>query len=419
MFRTLPPAAAPIYPRDILSGLKGMFREQHELDRFQSELKGYFGVDNCLLFSSGKAALAFALLALKERTPERYEVIMPAYVCYSVPSAVVRAGLKVVPCDLKPKTLEMGLDKLSALIKDTTLCVIVPHLFGLPAKVSKIARLCHENGVLVIEDAAQAIGVRHNGKMLGTLGDIAFFSLGRGKTISTVEGGILITKDSSIARTFKARWTQLDAYTVMEKGILLIKALLLLLFARPNLYWLPRLLPFLRLGETIYDPKFPMRKMSGVQAGLARNWEAKLQDFNGQRKKNAQSLLNVLSKSPCLSPLVTSNTDSEPVCLRMPFFIGKIQDKEDLLYESEKAGLGLMFTYPDSIDGIPELRNMVTPGKYPEARRMVQHILTLPVHPLVSQRDIQKIIHLFDKMKPSRFENLAATSNNYQQSPVS
>ncbi|MBW2740168.1 MAG: DegT/DnrJ/EryC1/StrS aminotransferase family protein [Deltaproteobacteria bacterium] len=415
--RTLPPATAPIYLRDIISGIRGLFSGQMELDRFKSELKDYFGVKHCFLFSSGKAALAFTLSTLKEMTPERDEVVLPAYVCYSVPSAIVQVGLKVVPCDMEPNTLDMDLRKLSSLLSSKTLCVIVPHLFGLPARMSEITRQSHEKGITVIEDAAQAMGKTCNGKMLGTQGDVGFFSLGRGKTLSTVEGGILVVNDPMISSRLRQKLSHLDSYNFMEKATLLVKALLIFLFSRPNLYWFPKLFPFLRLGDTIFDPKFSIKKMSGVQAGLARNWKIKLKLFNNQRKQRTQRLVKELSNNASMFLFQQNGLIS--ACLRLPIFIKEAKDKERILSESEKRGLGIMFTYPDSIDGIPELSHMLnkplareihdsdsgahftgpTNLSYPEARRMAQNILTLPVHPLVCEQDMQKIIRLFTQME--------------------
>jgi dTDP-4-amino-4,6-dideoxygalactose transaminase len=115
--RTLPPAAAPIYWRDIVSGLKSLLRRQAELDRFQSELKEFFGMKHCLLVSSGKAALTVILQALKEMHPDRDEVLIPAFTCYSVPSSIVRAGLKVRLCDIDPNTLDFDFQELKKILK--------------------------------------------------------------------------------------------------------------------------------------------------------------------------------------------------------------------------------------------------------------------------------------------------------------
>lgn len=114
--RTLPPAAAPIYPKEIISGLKGLLRGRLELKRFESELRKYFGVKYCFFVSSGRAALTLILQALKDLHPDRDEVLIPAYTCYTVPSAIVRAGLKVKLCDIDPKTLDFDFDELAKIL---------------------------------------------------------------------------------------------------------------------------------------------------------------------------------------------------------------------------------------------------------------------------------------------------------------
>src|SRR5438309_5372822 len=118
--RTLPPAATPIGITEIASGVFGMLHGQKELERFQSELKQHFGVKHCFLVSSGKAAFALALLALKELFPDRDEVLIPAFTCFSVPSSVVRAGLRIRLCDLHPDSLDFDFAQLSAMLSEAS-----------------------------------------------------------------------------------------------------------------------------------------------------------------------------------------------------------------------------------------------------------------------------------------------------------
>src|SRR5918996_2100330 len=114
--RTLPPAAAPITVRGIVSGICGVVHGQKELDRFRSELKEHFGVNHCFLVSSGKAALTLILLALKDLFPGRDEVLIPAFTCYSVPSSIIRAGLRIRLCDLHLDGLDFDFAQLSAML---------------------------------------------------------------------------------------------------------------------------------------------------------------------------------------------------------------------------------------------------------------------------------------------------------------
>jgi perosamine synthetase len=221
--RTAPPAAAPISLRDILSGIFGVHRGQQEIDRLRAELKSYFGVKHCFVVSSGRAALTLILKAIKKLNPVKDQVVIPAYTCFSVPSAIIRAGLKVQLCDMDPETLDFDYTQLSKLLlspdklnepaklnklnkpkqlyepNNSFLAIIPAHLFGIPSDINRLRSLLGDTKTMIIEDAAQAMGGKWKGKKLGTLGDVGFFSLGRGKALSTVEGGIILTNREDIA----------------------------------------------------------------------------------------------------------------------------------------------------------------------------------------------------------------------------
>src|SRR5688500_16368107 len=116
--RTLPPAAAPIGPPEIVSGFRGIVHGEKSLDRFRFELKGYFAVKHCFLVWSGMVALTLILLALEYLSPGRKGVGIPAFSCYSVPSSVVRARLKLRLCDLRPDSLGFDFSQLSSMRLD-------------------------------------------------------------------------------------------------------------------------------------------------------------------------------------------------------------------------------------------------------------------------------------------------------------
>ena len=400
--RTLSPAAAPIYFKDIISGLKALVRGRQELKRFESELKEYFGVERCFLVSSGKAALTLILSALKDIYPDRNEVLIPAFTCYSVPSAIVRAGLKVKLCDIDPQTLDLDFVMLSKILNkpnnpmnpgDPTprLLAIVPaHLFGLPADIERLRGLFSESEVPIIEDAAQTMGAERNGKKLGTLGDIGFFSLGRGKALSTVEGGIILTGREDIAENIMVRLSRVREYGIFELTRLFFKAISLALFLRPALFWIPKSIPFLGLGDTIYNPEFKIKKMSPFQVGLAKNWKKKLKRFSRARLEHSEhcSKLIKFSKSCQLSAV---SDQFNPNLLRFPVIIHEDSLRDKILRESNERGLGIMPTYPDSIDGIPELAGDFQGRNFPAAKEHAKKLITLPIHPFVTDKDISKI----------------------------
>ena len=145
--RTLPPAAAPLKMTDILNGLRGMLKPEQCGQEVKQALKDYFGVKHVFLVSSGKAALTMILLALKALSPERRRVVIPAYTCFSVPSAIVKAGLDVGLCDIDPSLYDYDYHYMRDTVDKETLCVISGNLFGIPSDVSKIVEICKQRGI--------------------------------------------------------------------------------------------------------------------------------------------------------------------------------------------------------------------------------------------------------------------------------
>jgi perosamine synthetase len=431
--RTLPPAAAPVYVKDIFSGFKGLFRGQQELDRFKSELKEYFGVKHCFLVSSGKTALTIILQSLKDMYPDRNQVIIPAYTCYSVPSAIVRAGLKVKLCDISDNTLDFDFHQLRRIVSpysfnqvsrdlnkkrfqynknepnssqsalERPLCIIATHLFGVPADIGGLRELVEDSDVVIVEDAAQALGGSWQGKRLGTLGDVSFFSLGRGKAFSTIEGGIIVTNRDDIASKIELRIKIISHYCITNLMILLFKSIFLAFFLRPPLFWLPKSLPFLRLGETIYDPTFKMRRMSAYQAGLAKSWQRRIKDFNKSRAKNSKRWMTILKNR---SNIVPFNLDARhlPDIIRFPLKVHDPELRAMILRKSNHLGLGIMPSYPDTINRIQELKADFCGLEFPVAKEYASKLITLPVHPFVSQYDRVQVAELMAEIKGNTSE---------------
>lgn len=393
--RTIPPAAAPIFPIDIVSGVVGFFQRRKRVVKFEEELKAHYHVSHCYTLSSGKAALTVILKALKEMSPGRDEVLIPAFGCYSVPSAIVRAGLKVRLCDLTPTNFDFDYECLSAILLNhgsKILCIVSIHFFGIPADIDRLKKSISDNNIFIVEDAAQAMGGEQNGRKLGTLGDAGFFSLGRGKALSTVEGGIILTNSHDIAEYIDRVINSIPDYSFPEIISLVIYALALLIFLFPSLFWLPKSLPFLRLGETIYDPDFRMRKMSSFQAGLAKDWERKLLLFRDIRLGNMHSLLDRL-KGLCLC-FSWLKREPLPCLIRLPLGIEDLSKREHLLKMSELMGLGIIGSYPDSIDSIQELNFDSHDQNFNISKKLSRSIITLPIHPYVNRNDICSITDL-------------------------
>jgi len=388
--RTLSPAASPFHVEDIVSGVAGFFAGEGIVERFENELKSFFKVRYCCAVSSGKAALVLILHALHELHPDRDEVLIPAYTCYSVPSAIARAGFKIRLCDMAPGTLDFDFDRIvEELENPRLLCVVPTHLFGMPADVERIKALIRGRDIFVLEDAAQAMGGEWNGKKMGTMGDVGLFSLGRGKAFSTVEGGLILTDDNVIGPIVEKHLAAVKGYGAIDCLKLFMNAVALLFLIYPWIYWLPKSLPFLKLGETHFDPSFPIRKLSSFQAGMAHRWKVAINRLKSARAANVGKISGGGTgvKGFCRG--------TSPDLIRFPVLAADTDTKKKLLRSSEEMGLGISDGYPDSIDGIAALCGTFDGKNYPVAKELAGRIVTLPVHPYVNGDDIKNITKLF------------------------
>jgi perosamine synthetase len=373
----MPPAAAPVAAGDLFRGISAIAAEE-AVGRVEQELREYFGTEAAFLVSSGKAALALILKGLSRLSPRR-RVVIPAYTCYSVPSAVLKAGLAIELCDVDPDTLDFDFSALERLADERTLCVLPTHLFGIPSDVARVRRICGARGILVVEDAAQAMGVVHEGRKLGTLGDAGFFSLGRGKTVTCGSGGVILTSSKEIAASVRALHAALGREPSAARARSIIDAVLMRAFLNPSFYWLPDGMPFLGIGETRFLPDFPMCRLSGFKAGMLETWRARMEEQNRCRERNGRYFVDALG-------LRAEGIYSRAIpFLRFPVVAESPKDKTDACASLRHLGVSPM--YPGSINRITELQDHFAGSEYPGAERIAATLFTLPTHVLLTDRD--------------------------------
>lgn len=382
--RVCPPVAAcPIGFTQLWRGLCGVFGSRGFRDLRRQEFASELGVTHVYGLSSGKAALYLALQALRS-IHGGTEVVVPAYGCFSIPSAIVKAGLTVVPCDVDPETFDFDYGRLEGAMTPKTLCVVATHLFGMPADMKRIMALAAERGLYVIEDAAQGFGEIWNGTHLGTQGDLGIYSFGRGKHLTSGSGGLLVTRRKDLAVAFDVIYKAIPESSMTESWLEWCRVALMALFIRPSLYWLPALLPVLNLGKTIFDTRFDVKKLSEMKAGLLDNWKVRLQEANEMRQRN----LRVLD---CLHQGKLRKHVALPL-LRMPL-LAKSQIEREWFKERGKS-MGISALYPSGIHTIQDVCQFPAPGAYPGATLIAERLLTVPTHHLLAPQDFAAIIQL-------------------------
>lgn len=409
--RHLPPTAAPLCLPDLVKGIVGLLRPARACAKLESELKSYFGVRHVFLLTSGKAALATVLNSMKARSSRR-QVIIPAYTCYSVPSAVHKAGLEVVLCDVDPHSLDFDLAELQAVVGENTLAIVTPHLFGQPADLKSIKAIAKSSGVFVIEDAAQAMGGRDRGQWLGTQGDVGFFSLGRGKNVSAGSGGVIVTNSDSMADALSVVYKELPAEPasgLLANALAVVATKVLL---NPMLYWLPAGLPFLGLGETRYSLEYPVCRMDGMRAGLLSSWRSRLEESNRCRIKTNQLFRRRL---PLFAQIRATSPSDQSAYLRLPVLMPTAHQKAALCLIAKDYGLGVSASYPAPVSVIPEVASTYQSRRFPGAEALAARLVTLPLHRYVTENDVDRIA-----LAVSRFSGEAeeAIPQGYKQTCI-
>ena len=163
-----------------------------ETFHFEEELKAYFNTKNTILMTSGQAALTSALIGMGIGPGD--EVIVPAYTYIATAMAVVAVGAMPVIAEIDD-TLMIDPEDVERKITDRTKAILPVHMQGYPCNMGALVEIAKKYGLLILEDACQAVGASYHGKYLGTIGDAGAFSFNYFKIIGAGEGGALLTND--------------------------------------------------------------------------------------------------------------------------------------------------------------------------------------------------------------------------------
>ncbi|MGH7411925.1 MAG: DegT/DnrJ/EryC1/StrS family aminotransferase, partial [Candidatus Methylomirabilis sp.] len=331
-------------PRAVVSSAFGARNDNKDLAEL---VRDRLGVWHIFYLSSGRAALTIVLRAL-QRLSDRREVIIPAYTCFSVPSAVVRGGLAIRLCDVDPKTLDLDRNALMRLDLNKALCIVPSGLYGMPSDLTALEEIARASGSFVIDDAAQCLGATLAGRACGTFGDAGFFSLGRGKNITAMGGGILSTRRSDIAQLIEAEVGQLPPASVRDVSFSLLGSLAYAGMLGPSCYWLLDRIPFLGLGVSRFDPDFAITQLSPYQGRLAAQVFSLVDSYNRIRRENAHQLqVGIEGIEGIEVPRPVAGAD--PVFLRFPILARDEVHRTQLVNRLRAAGIGASTSYPSAV----------------------------------------------------------------------
>jgi perosamine synthetase len=180
---------------EVLSQGYGLTQGKYTLD-FETKIAEYVKTDYAVATSSCTSSL---IMSLKFMDVRGKDVIVPTNTFIATANAVLIAGGKPIFCDIDPNSLCVSLESIKKSYTKNTKGVIVVHFGGVVCpEIFEIRDWCKQKGLFLIEDAAQAIGAKANGKFAGSIGDVGCFSFFQTKTITTGEGGAITTNDKKL-----------------------------------------------------------------------------------------------------------------------------------------------------------------------------------------------------------------------------
>ncbi len=362
MTRLIPPIAVPLGAGEILSAARGASAD------FAAALARDTGCADVRLYGSGKEGLAALFAAW--RTPERDEVLLPAYTCWTVPAAAVRAGLRVRVADVDPLRMDYAAGALERVPGARLAAVVGAHLFARTVDVGSLARIARERfpGARVIEDAAQAWP---ESASRDAAADATVLSFGRGKPLPLGGGGAVLAH---------VPWTSDPSGKPAGGAKALATFLGTTLLGRPPWFGVLAALPFLGIGATEYDPHFGTRAFAAWQTRLGVALLARRASFVAARAAAATRLAHAVSGKPGWS-VPAGIAERGP--LRLPLVADSRARRDAALVALRAAGVAASAMYPGTLRDIPALRPYLVDDAVdtPGARALADGLLTLPVYP--------------------------------------
>ena len=321
-----------------------------ECEAFEAEFAQFCGVRHCIGVGNGLDALHLILRGYGIGPGD--EVIVPSHTFVATWLAVSHAGAEPVPVEPLEATGNLDSSKLAAAITSRTRAILAVHLYGQPADMDPIHQSAARNGLLVIEDAAQAHGARYKGKRTGGLGHAAGFSFYPGKNLGALgDAGAVTTNDDELANRIR------------------------------------RLRNYGSLTRYRHDEIGFNSRLDEIQAALLRVKLRRLDDENAIRRDRAARYFEALAGADVVLPEVIPDVDPA-----WHLFVVRSPRRDLLADRLAATGVGTLIHYPMAIHQQSAYQS--THGKlepFPIATRLASQVLSLPMSPALSAADVSHV----------------------------
>lgn len=323
-----------------------------QVKEFENDMQKYCEAKHAVGCASGTDALVLALKALQIQEDD--EVITTTFTFFATAGAISRVGAKPIFVDIKPDTFNIDPTKIENAITPKTKAIIVVHLFGQPAEMDIIMEIAQKHNLKVIEDNAQGIGAKFNGKVAGTIGDIGTLSFFPSKNLGAMgDAGMCLTNNDELA----ARLTQLRVH-----------------------------------GE---NPQYFHKwvglnsRLDTIQASVLKVKLPYLENWSDARRKNAQYYYSKLNDVPQIkTPFIHEKATS----IYNQFTL-LAEDRDELLKYLRNKNIGCAVYYPKPLH-IQECFSKLgyNKGDLPIAEEISQKVISIPIYSEITKEQQDYVV---------------------------
>ena len=326
----------------------GMIAQGPEVAAFETEFSEHFKLGRaCVAVNSGTSGLHLGLLSCGIGAGD--EVIVPSFTFAATANSVALTGATPVFADISADDFTLDPASVEASITERTKAIMPVHLYGHPAKMDTLRTIADSRSLLLFEDAAQAHGASLNGTPVGAFGEFAMFSLYPTKNMTSGEGGMVSCADATIERNVRLYRNQgmLQQYHNEVVGL--------------------------------------NNRMTDIHAAIGRVQLTKVDAWTKTRQENAAFL------SANLEGVTPPPVADGAVHVYHQYTIRVPEDRDGLakaLKEEYQVGSGMFYPVPNH-----RLKPFQVPVELPETERAAKECLSLPVHPSLTQEDLERIVN--------------------------
>jgi perosamine synthetase len=366
------------------------------LRSFEKSFATRVGAKHVISFAAGRVGLYAILRSLGIGAGD--EVLVPVPTHIVVANAVRYTGAEPLYADCDLSNYNIDLEQAEKRVTPRTRALLVQHTFGIPVDMGNACAVADRNGLYLIEDCVHALGATFNGAQLGTFGRAAFFSTEETKTISTTMGGMVTTDDDEIAGRLYAFQQSCQLPSASQASRCLLKIVIYHALTEPRTHVLARAAyelggrrhPLPRpteaaelRGERLADFA---RRLSNGQAAVGLTQLATLEANLAHRRLIAERYRALLA--PHGFRLPEPPPASEPAFVRYPVWVEDRQAVQRAV--GARAVLGTWFTsvLEEAVD--PRCGGYLS-GTCPRAEDAARHLVNLPTHARVNERDAEEI----------------------------